>query len=259
MSLNSGSQMRLEFTQQTAVRLYFVGLLLAVSLRDVSNPIFDTIPTIELIGIEIRTSSQLYSLQMLALLSLSLAAIYPRSSLASLFAMFGFGTFTAASYSMVYAKGFNYLPHSANIHFFLIALIGLRNLATTEDQNKLMTRSMIFVIGWPYMAAFFTKLREVGLSWAWDETLPSYFQIFALLNERPSLSWIAAHPSLILAAGVCTLAFEFLALPGLFWQRTRRLFMATALCFHAAIFFLFGIQFLTSVLTAFVLVWSEDA
>lgn len=259
MSLDSGSHMRLEFTQNTAVRLYFVGLLLAVSLRDVSNPIFDTIPTIETLGIEIRTSFQLYSLQMLALLSLALAAIYPRSSVASFFAMFGFGTFTAASYSMVYAKGFNYLPHSENIHFFLIALIGLRNLDLAENQNRLLTRSMIFVIGWPYMAAFLTKLREVGLSWAWDETLPSYFQIFALLSERPALNWIASHPSLIVAVGIGTLTFEFLALPGLVWRRTRRLFMATALCFHAAVFFLFGIQFLTSVLTAFVLVWSEDA
>lgn len=239
-----------------ATRVYFILLLLSVSLRDVSHPLFDSIPTLDWLGLKITTSAQLISMQVLTLISLGWAALRPSSSLSALAACLSFALFTSASYSMVYANGFGYLPHSENIHFFLIALVGLRNL--DNENSRLVSKAMIFVIGWAYLAAFLTKMRNVGPGWAWNETLPYYFETFFLLTENQGLKVLASQPGLLKLIGVFTLAFEALALPGLLWRRSRHFTMAIALFFHLAVYLLFDIQFFLSVLTGFVLIWSDD-
>lgn len=248
--------MRAELTQTTATRLYLIGLLFAVSLREVTNPLFSSIPTIALLGIEIQHNAQLHSLQLLSLLSLAWAAYQPRSALALFSAMLSFSLFTAASYSMVYVDGFGYLPHSENIHFFLLSLLALRNLHPND--GAWLSRAMIFVIGWSYFAAFLTKIRSVGFDWAWNETLPYYFTTFSFLSDNKALSWLAGQKSLSTAAGLTTLSFELLALPALLWKPTRRPTILIAVFFHAAVYSLFGIQFLYSYIPAFLLIWSED-
>ena len=247
--------MRFKLNSLKATRLYFIGLLFAVSLRDVSHPLFDVIPTLDFFGVEIWRTAQLYSLQVLAMLSLGWAAYRPASALASLFAFLGFTIFTAASYSMVYANGFGYLPHSENIHFFLIALLALRNIS--EDRIWL-TRSMIIVIGWSYFAAFLTKIRNVGFDWAWSETLPFYLKTFSLVSENETLAWFSTQHSLVSIAGTAALCFEFFALPALLWKPTRRFAIVLALVFHTVVYAVFDIQFLVSYIAAYTLIWNED-
>ncbi len=248
--------MRVNWNTLKAVRFYLVVLLLTISWRDVSSPLFDTIPSMTILGFEFRSNAQLYSLQILAKLSLAWAAYRP--TFASLgFAMLGFGTFTAASYSMVYINGFHYLPHSENIHFFLLGLLALRCL--NQADHVWLTKAMILVIGWSYFAAFLTKIRNVGFDWAWNETLPFYFKTFSLVSDNSTLAWLATQKTILLTIGLATLGFESLALPGLLWKRTRHLTIALALAFHTAVYLLFGIQFLFSYVAAYALIWSEDA
>lgn len=249
--------MLVKMTSATATRVYLLGLIFSVSLRDLANPIFDAIPTMDLLGIAIHRNAQLYSLQLLALISLSWAAYRPTSALALFIATLGFSIFTAASYAMVYISGFGYLPHSENIHFFLLTLLSLRNLNPAD--RIWLTRAMIFAIGWSYFAAFLTKIRNVGIDWAWNETLPYYFTTFSLISDSKPLAWLASQKILLTTAGSVTLLFELLALPGLCWKRTRRATIVSALLFHTAVYFLFGIQFLISYVAAFALIWSEDA
>ena len=241
------------------LRIYFFGLLLLVFFKTADGPIIDLVPVLgaisEFSGWSIRRSEQILSLKWLAIASLASCVWLPKAAITRFFGLLFFSLFILGLYSQVYSRQLDYIPHSENIHFFLLLALFIISLSKVEIETKKMNLILSFIIGWTYAAAFFTKIDNVGWDWATGETLPAYFTTFWLITESSHLAALASSPGLTKAAGISTLAFELVALPLLLLSKTRNLTILAALLFHFSVWWILGINFFVSYLIGFALIW----
>lgn len=241
------------------LRIYFFGLLLLVVFKTADGPIIDLVPVLaditEFSGWSLRKSDQILSLKWLAIASLASCIWRPKAAILRFLGLVFFSLFMLGLYSQVYSRQLDYIPHSENIHFFLLLGLFIVSLSKAEIETKKLNLLFSFIIGWTYAAAFFTKIDNVGWDWATGETLPAYFTTFWLITENSTLSELARSPSLTKIAGISTLTFELLALPLLLFSKTRNLTILAALLFHFSVWWILGINFFASYLIGFVLIW----
>ncbi len=243
------------------IRLYLFGLIILVLSKNANNPVIDLIPSlaafVKIVGWELSTAAQVYSLKLVAGIGLAIAFFRPINVLAVLVAIVSYSIFTMGLYSQVYSNQLRYIPHSENIHFFLLVCLLLNALIEIGISKAQLTGWMSALVGWTYLASVFTKLQNVGVTWATGETLPAYFLSFWLITGESLLKSIGESPTLMSIAGISTVIFELLALPLLVFPRTRNFTIAVCLLFHAAVWWLFGINFFMSYFIAFILIWTN--
>lgn len=236
-------------------RLFLAGLILLVLSKSADGPIVDLIPSlaqiVDFFSWKLSTEAQVFSLKILAIIGLSIGFYQPKNAIALGIGTLTYSLFTMALYSQVYSVQLNYIPHSENIHFFLLCLLIFQSISIHS-----LTGWMSAIIGWTYLAALITKLQNIGLSWATGETLQSYFLSFWLITENPLLKTIGESHVATSVVGISTLIFEAIILPLLVSSKTRNYAILTCLTFHAAVWALFGINFFTSYLVGFVLIWN---
>ncbi|MDZ4083648.1 MAG: hypothetical protein U1E10_11970 [Bdellovibrionales bacterium] len=241
------------------LRLYFLGLIVLVFFKTANGPIVDLVPALasftEITGWSLRTSGQVISLKWLAIASLASCIWLPKNAITRFLGLLFFSFFMLGLYSQVYSRQLDYIPHSENIHFFLLLALFVVSLSKIEIEKKRLNQVFCFIIGWTYAAAFLTKIDNVGWDWATGETLPAYFTTFWLITESSTLADLARSPNFTKLVGISTLAFELFALPLLLFSKTRNLTILAALIFHFSVWWILGINFFVSYLIGFVLVW----
>jgi hypothetical protein len=248
-------------TNDVRLRFYFGGLVLLVLSKTADAPIVDLVPALDTLarftGWSLQTSAQVASLKWLAVAGLLFCVWVPRSSIARFVGLFFFSLFMLGLYSQVYSRQMDYIPHSENIHFFLLLALFIISLGSGDLEKRRIDHIFTFIIGWTYTAAFFTKIDNVGLEWATGETLPAYFATFGQFTDNANLFTLARSPVLAKIAGISTLVFELLALPLMLYSRTRKFAILAALLFHLSVWWLLGINFFVSYLIGFILIWKS--
>lgn len=246
-----------------AKRIYLSALAVLVITKGTSAPILSAPPILEAVlsffQLKLSSTSQIFSLQILAFAMLVTAAFGTTKFLRLAAACGAYALFMLSIYSTLYIPELRYLPHNENIHFFILYTLAIQAYSPTVLTPQRARRCIFFVIGWSYFASFVTKMANVGPDWAVGETLLSSFATFWMYTDNPLSIWFASNKQFTTIAGITVLMFECFALPLFFLKKVRWVIAAVALCFHLGVWLTLGINFVWSYSIAYVFLWDRFA
>lgn len=246
-----------------AKRIYLLALAALVITKGTAAPVLSAPPILEtllsLFKLKLDSTSQIFALQILAFGMLIISALKTTKLLALTAACTFYALFILSIYSTIYVPKLNYLPHTENIHFFILLILAVQAYSPTVLTAQRARRCIFFLIGWSYFASFVIKMMNVGPDWAFGETLVSSFANFWMYNDNPVSLWFASNQHFTSIAGLTILVFECFALPMLFIKKVRWFVVAVALTFHLVVWLTLGINFFWSYAIAYVFMWDRFA